>query len=246
MSSTTDTSTTPTPRSNSISMTDATALSSLQSAMMMMDGSLTMDGSMTLHGSARRPPTTTSSDNMGRSLNCLNLEQQRRQTLSRHMKHNKTTVGGASPRLALMQLRLRRLKKTSPAERLYQSDSALFSSANATTATPTTKIEQHKGDVWFKSVHPKHQGAAVLEKLEEAEAEHEHSHSDIIMQDSPLGMSGTDLWLSPDAIFESNQSAPGYIMQPQELHKLSLREEEDDDNNAADDDDDDVVDHSRR
>lgn len=180
-----------------------------------MDGS--MDHSISLFGNTNTTANSTTTNtrrtsrraleaDMGRSLNFLNLEQrQRRQTMQQSAAVT-TTAGGASPRLALMQLRLRRLKKTSPSERLYQSDSALFSSANASPPV-ATKVEQHRGDVWFKSVYPK---AGALEKLDEAEADQEQEPED---STTMLGMSGTDLWLSPDAAFEANQSAPGYIQQ---------------------------------
>jgi hypothetical protein len=132
---------------------------------------------------------------MGRSLNFLNLD--RRVSIAPNV-----TVGGASPRLRLMQNRIRRLKTkstTETPERLYSSDSALFSKKNSDHhgAVP----QRH--DVWFKSLYPK-QGA--LEKLDEAEQEYEDSQRDDDDVQLELHMSGTDLWL-----FGFNQSAPGFL-----------------------------------
>lgn len=145
---------------------------------------------------------------MGRSLNFLNLD---RKAAGLPMGP-KTTVGGASPRLALMQLRIRRLKKTSPSERLYQSDSALFTSANAAEAEHAPK-----NDVWFKSAFyksgPTKKNKLSLEKLDEAEQEFEDSQSNL----DELNTSGTSLWL-----FEANQSAPGFL--PGEPAATSIQE----------------------
>ena len=245
-------------RSNSIEITNESTLNSLRGLdQSMEDGSIQIGGtgSGTSSGRPRKQSSTNNSrvmHDMGRSLNFLNLDHNRHQRRTSSHFHPDKTVGGASPRLALMQLRLRRLKKTSPTERLYQSDSALFSSANAAPDTTTkTKVEQHKGDVWFKSLYPK-QGA--LEKLEEAEQEleesenqggdfHDHHLSDSQNQDSynNMNMSGTDLWL-----FEANQSAPGFLPSNKKALRAALGNNDDEDDTGTGEDDSDIKDHSRR
>jgi hypothetical protein len=173
-------------RNNSIEITSETTLNQLRA----LDFS---EGAHGGSGSRRR-----AQQDMGRSLNFLNLD--RRATMTPSALNSKT-VGGASPRLRLMQNRIRRLRKTShfdSADRLYSSDSALFS-RKAETAVPA------RHDVWFKSLYPK-QGA--LEKLDEAEQEYEDSQRDDDDEhlELELNMSGTDLWL-----FGFNQSAPGFL-----------------------------------
>ena len=174
----------PPKRSNSIEITSETTIDQLRGL---------EDTSLTHHDLGRTQARRR--QDMGRSLNFLNLDRKG------HFTADSKTVGGASPRLALMQLRIRRLKKTSPSERLYQSDSALFSSANATEEPHTPK-----NDVWYKSAYYKagstKKNKLSLEKLDEAEQEFEDSQSNF----DELNTSGTSLWL-----FEANQSAPGFL-----------------------------------
>ncbi|CAB9497894.1 expressed unknown protein [Seminavis robusta] len=184
-----------TSRSNSIEITAETTLNQLRG----LDFS---DASGTT--SSRR----RAQQEMGKSLNFLNLD--RRTSINDISNSKKTTVGGASPRLRLMQNRIRRLKKNNhTVERLYASDSALFRN----TKGDDTEVQR---DVWFKSLYPK-QGA--LEKLDEAEQEYEDSQNNSEADD--LHMSGTDLWL-----FEANQSAPGFL--PGEAPKLEELEDSED------------------
>ena len=174
-------------RSNSIEISSETTLSQLRG----------LDGSLHQHDFGRTPGARRNHE-LGQSLNFLNLD---RKAAGLPMKDKNKTVGGSNPRSALMQLRIRRLKKTSPSERLYQSDSALFSSANA-------PDEEHtpKNDVWFKSAYYKSgsskKNKLSLEKLDEAEQEFEDSQSNF----DELNTSGTSLWL-----FEGNHSAPGFL-----------------------------------
>lgn len=126
---------------------------------------------------------------------------------------NKTVTGG-NPRLALMQLRIQRLKKTSPTERLYQSDSALFSSETAGHSKANARDA-----VWFKSSYPRKN---TLEKLEEAEQEFEEStHRDEDDSDMPeldeFNTSSTDLWL------HGNQSAPEDFQRRRESGDSSIK-----------------------
>jgi hypothetical protein len=170
-------------RSNSIEISSETTLNQLRA----------LDFSDTGATSSRR----RAQQDLGRSLNFLNLD--------RRGNTAPLTVGGASPRLRLMQNRIRRLKKTShldAQDRLYSSDSALFSK-KAGESHHTAVPKRH--DVVFKSLYPKND---ALEKLDEAEQEYEDSQrddSEVELQ-MDLNMSGTDLWL-----FGCNQSAPGFL-----------------------------------
>ena len=209
-------------RSNSIEITSETTLNQLRALDMGSDHHDHFAAFSTTTGTSATSSRTKNRHmhDMGRSLNFLNLDQNRRPTFTPSSK----TVGGASPRLRMMQLRLNRLKKTSPQERLYQSDSALFSSANAADSAndgthATKKIGQQ---VWFKSLYPKQGGKVVLERLDEAEQEFEESQrSDSANNNNNdndnsstgrdffcdmMNTSGTDMWL-----FEANQSAPGFL-----------------------------------
>ena len=191
-------------RSNSIEITDATTIAQLRG----LDLSESGGGGGAGGGRSSKPRRASGQarklqHDMGRSLNFLNLDHRKSLAPTAFGTAAPKTAGGGNPRLRMMQLRLNRLKKTSPQERMYQSDSALFSSANAS-GSEDSKTHKLGHDVWFKSLYPK-QGA--LEKLEEAEAEFEESQrddDDFMNQD--MNTSGTDMWL-----FEANHSAPGFL-----------------------------------
>ena len=201
-----------TSRSNSIEITSETTLNQLRGLDFSNDGSGT---------SSRRRAPQGHHHELGRSLNFLNLDRRGTMTPLGAVPGT-TTVGGASPRLRLMQNRIRRLKKTchfDSQERLYSSDSALFKSKlGSGDREPRNPAVPARHDVWFKSLYPK-QGA--LEKLDEAEQELEESQrgedSDLEMD---LNMSGTDLWL-----FANNQSAPGFLPGDRTLQTVDQDEE---------------------